>query len=167
MKTNRVRIGIAMAGLIGLLLGVSLAGVFERTAIAQRSTSSARRVIRPEKSPNTGLPYSPGILAGNTLYILCRHRLNSLWINIDVFPTASRVADQQLNHQGEVCLQPPEIRSRIFVFHFLQFPFFDGLALQFLQLLIQGVFHLFRSLAGFGYTTDLEVTFVLASVVGG
>jgi 2-iminobutanoate/2-iminopropanoate deaminase len=28
-----------------------------------------RKPIRPEKSPNTGLPYSPGILAGNTLYI--------------------------------------------------------------------------------------------------
>jgi len=28
-----------------------------------------RKAIRPEKSPNTGLPFSPGILAGNTLYI--------------------------------------------------------------------------------------------------
>jgi enamine deaminase RidA (YjgF/YER057c/UK114 family) len=26
-------------------------------------------VIRPERSPNTGLPYSPGILVGNTLYL--------------------------------------------------------------------------------------------------
>jgi 2-iminobutanoate/2-iminopropanoate deaminase len=69
MKTNRIRIGIALAGLCGLLLGISLAGLLEGTADAQRSTSSARRVIRPEKSPNTGLPYSPGILAGNTLYI--------------------------------------------------------------------------------------------------
>src|SRR5262245_18660626 len=69
MKTNRVRIGIAMAGFIGLLVGISLDGVFQQSAIAQRSTSSARRVVRPEKSPNTGLPYSPGILAGNTLYI--------------------------------------------------------------------------------------------------
>jgi 2-iminobutanoate/2-iminopropanoate deaminase len=69
MKSNRVRIGIGMAGLAGLLLGISLAEVFQETAIAQRSTSGARRVIRPEKSPNTGLPYSPGILAGNTLYV--------------------------------------------------------------------------------------------------
>jgi len=30
---------------------------------------NGRRVIRPEKAPNTGLPFSPGILAGNTLYI--------------------------------------------------------------------------------------------------
>jgi 2-iminobutanoate/2-iminopropanoate deaminase len=26
-------------------------------------------VIRPEKGPNTGLPFSPGILVGNTLYV--------------------------------------------------------------------------------------------------
>jgi 2-iminobutanoate/2-iminopropanoate deaminase len=26
-------------------------------------------VIRPEKSPNTGLPFSPGILVGRTLYV--------------------------------------------------------------------------------------------------
>ncbi|OLC82683.1 MAG: hypothetical protein AUH72_06165 [Acidobacteria bacterium 13_1_40CM_4_65_8] len=30
---------------------------------------NARRVIRPEKAPNTGLPFSPGILVGSTLYI--------------------------------------------------------------------------------------------------
>jgi 2-iminobutanoate/2-iminopropanoate deaminase len=30
---------------------------------------SARTAVHPEKSPNTGLPYTPGILAGNTLYI--------------------------------------------------------------------------------------------------
>jgi 2-iminobutanoate/2-iminopropanoate deaminase len=29
----------------------------------------ARRVIQPAKFPNTGLPYSPGILAGDTLYV--------------------------------------------------------------------------------------------------
>ena len=28
-----------------------------------------RRIIRPEKAPNTGLPFSPAVLAGNTLYI--------------------------------------------------------------------------------------------------
>ena len=28
-----------------------------------------RRVIQPAKFPNTGLPYSPGILAGDTLYL--------------------------------------------------------------------------------------------------
>jgi 2-iminobutanoate/2-iminopropanoate deaminase len=29
----------------------------------------ARRAIRPDNAPNTGLPFSPGILTGNTLYI--------------------------------------------------------------------------------------------------
>jgi 2-iminobutanoate/2-iminopropanoate deaminase len=30
---------------------------------------AARRAIHPEKAPNTGLPFSAGILAGDTLYI--------------------------------------------------------------------------------------------------
>jgi len=30
---------------------------------------AARRVIRPDRFPSTGLPYSPGILAGDTLYL--------------------------------------------------------------------------------------------------
>ena len=32
-------------------------------------TRTARRVIRPDRFPNTGLPYSPAILVGNTLYL--------------------------------------------------------------------------------------------------
>ena len=31
--------------------------------------AAARRAIRPERAPNTGLPFSPGMLVGNTLYI--------------------------------------------------------------------------------------------------
>ena len=30
---------------------------------------AARKAIRPDRAPNTGLPFSPGILVGNTLYI--------------------------------------------------------------------------------------------------
>ena len=36
---------------------------------AGAQSASARRVIRPQKAPSTGLPFSPGILAGNTLYV--------------------------------------------------------------------------------------------------
>jgi 2-iminobutanoate/2-iminopropanoate deaminase len=36
---------------------------------ALTAQSPARRVIQPAKFPNTGLPYSPGILAGDTLYL--------------------------------------------------------------------------------------------------
>ena len=36
------------------------------TVTAQQS---ARRMISPERVPHMGLPYSPGILAGNTLYL--------------------------------------------------------------------------------------------------
>ena len=34
-----------------------------------QQTSSDHRAITPKDFPNSGLPYSPGILAGNTLYI--------------------------------------------------------------------------------------------------
>jgi 2-iminobutanoate/2-iminopropanoate deaminase len=36
---------------------------------AAAQTADRRKVIRPEKTPSTGLPYSPGILVGNTLYL--------------------------------------------------------------------------------------------------
>jgi 2-iminobutanoate/2-iminopropanoate deaminase len=59
MKQTRT---VIVAGLAGLVLG------FLVSASAEQATA-IRRAIRPEKSPNTGLPYSPGIAAGNTLYI--------------------------------------------------------------------------------------------------
>ena len=34
-----------------------------------QQTAGTRRAIKPQDFPNSGLPYSPGILAGNTLYI--------------------------------------------------------------------------------------------------
>ena len=47
------------------LLGASTVAL--HGAAAQPTT--ARRAIRPERGPNTGLPFSPGILVGDTLYI--------------------------------------------------------------------------------------------------
>lgn len=55
------------AGVAGLVLGV-LAGVALQTVAAQQP-QQRRRAIRPDKAPNTGLPFSPGVLSGNTLYI--------------------------------------------------------------------------------------------------
>jgi 2-iminobutanoate/2-iminopropanoate deaminase len=41
-----------------------------QTPVAQAlRPANSRRVIRPEKFPNTGLPYSPGILVNDTLYL--------------------------------------------------------------------------------------------------
>jgi 2-iminobutanoate/2-iminopropanoate deaminase len=51
----------------GVICGVAVAVAWQNGALAQ--SASARRVIRPANAPNTGLPFSPGILAGNTLYI--------------------------------------------------------------------------------------------------
>ncbi len=62
MRTN-----VVLAATAGLLLGfVSTAAL---TGDAAQSPPTARRVIRPERAPNTGLPFSPGILVGNTLFV--------------------------------------------------------------------------------------------------
>ena len=36
---------------------------------AKAQSAAGRRVIRPAKAPNIGLPFSPGIRIGNTLYV--------------------------------------------------------------------------------------------------
>jgi 2-iminobutanoate/2-iminopropanoate deaminase len=57
-----------LAGLAGLVLGI-VAAVFVQRELLAQPAPSARRIIRPQKAPNTGLPFSPGVLAGNTLYV--------------------------------------------------------------------------------------------------
>ena len=55
-----------LAGLAGVMLGIASSLVVERGVFAQ--SRGTRRVIRPEKGPNTGLQqFSPGVLVGNTL----------------------------------------------------------------------------------------------------
>jgi 2-iminobutanoate/2-iminopropanoate deaminase len=62
---------VALVALSAALAG-SIACQSEGPAAQEAAVEPApqgRRVIRPEKSPDIGLPYSPGILAGDTLYI--------------------------------------------------------------------------------------------------
>jgi 2-iminobutanoate/2-iminopropanoate deaminase len=68
MTRRRARIAVALTGFAGLIIGIAVTAVLHAEQTA-RQAAGQRRVIQPEKSPNTGLPYSPGILAGNTLYI--------------------------------------------------------------------------------------------------
>src|SRR2546423_5245302 len=68
MTSHSVRAATVLAGLAGLIFGIVAASALQRDASAQPARA-ARRIIRPEKAPNTGLPFSPGILAGNTLYV--------------------------------------------------------------------------------------------------
>jgi 2-iminobutanoate/2-iminopropanoate deaminase len=68
MTSYRTRAAAALFGFAGLMLGMALT-VGLRGEEAAVQAADRRRVIRPEKTPNTGLPYSPGILAGNTLYL--------------------------------------------------------------------------------------------------
>jgi len=77
MKREGPRTHVALVAFAGLVLGTlgtlacQPAPPVAEQAAAQPPVQSqeVRRAIRPEKSPNTGLPYSPGILAGHTLYI--------------------------------------------------------------------------------------------------
>jgi 2-iminobutanoate/2-iminopropanoate deaminase len=68
MTSDRLRAATALAGVGGLFLGIIATLTLQGHALGAQS-SGQRRVIRPEKAPNTGLPFSPGILVGNTLYI--------------------------------------------------------------------------------------------------
>jgi 2-iminobutanoate/2-iminopropanoate deaminase len=67
MSSNRVRVAAA-AGLIGLIAGIVVTVAAQTTGPAARS-APGRRVIRPAGVPNIGLPLSPGILVGDTLYL--------------------------------------------------------------------------------------------------
>lgn len=67
MAGGRARV-IALAGFAGVILGIVLTLVSQGREPAVQS-EDGRRVIRPERAPNTGLPFSPGILVGNTLYL--------------------------------------------------------------------------------------------------
>ena len=67
MGDGRVRLA-ALAGFAGLIFGIVLTLVSQGGEPTPQSVEG-RRVIRPEQAPNTGLPFSPGILTGNTLYL--------------------------------------------------------------------------------------------------
>ena len=65
---DRVRVSAPAACVISLCLGAAAAlGLSGGESAAQ--TRVERRALRPGTAPNTGLPYSPGILVGDTLYI--------------------------------------------------------------------------------------------------
>jgi len=67
MWSDRLRV-VSAAGVGGLCLGIIMTLAFQSEE-ARAQPRNQRRVIRPEKAPNTGLPFSPGILVGNTLYV--------------------------------------------------------------------------------------------------
>ena len=64
MMRHRAHVTAALAACAGLMLGIGV--TVEEPAV---QAQARRRVIRPEKAPNTGLPFSPGVLAGGTLYL--------------------------------------------------------------------------------------------------
>ena len=65
---DRARVAVAVCGFASVMAGIVVTAVLHGEQPA-RTAAGQRRVIQPEKSPNTGLPYSAGVLAGNTLYV--------------------------------------------------------------------------------------------------
>jgi 2-iminobutanoate/2-iminopropanoate deaminase len=68
MTSDRIRVATVLAGFGGLFLGIIMTLAFQAETSGAQSRDQ-RRVIRPAKAPNTGLPFSPGVLVGNTLYV--------------------------------------------------------------------------------------------------
>ena len=70
-RSARVISGIALFGVV--VLALSVVRLISPTSDDGRAVTPpprpARQVVRPAVFPNTGLPYSPGILVGDTLYL--------------------------------------------------------------------------------------------------
>ena len=71
-RSARIISGIALFGVV--VLALSVVRLISPTSEGEPTTAPpparpARQVVRPAVFPNTGLPYSPGILAGDTLYL--------------------------------------------------------------------------------------------------
>ena len=69
---------LILAGAVGALLATGIGGIWPAFAkataaapsgLVAQTTQAQRRAIRPAASPNTGLPYSPGVSVGSTLYV--------------------------------------------------------------------------------------------------
>jgi len=65
MIGGRARASGVLGCFAGVILGIATGPLFAGPQAAQQR----RSVIRPQKAPNTGLPFSPAILSGGTLYI--------------------------------------------------------------------------------------------------
>ena len=68
----RTAAGIALVGIVALALTATRVispGVPGDQAPAGPVAPAPRQVIQPAQFPDTGLPYSPGILVGDTLYL--------------------------------------------------------------------------------------------------
>jgi len=64
--SDRPRLAV-LASIAGLFLGIII--TLGCQGVGPAAQPNQRRVIRPDRAPNTGLPFSPGILVGNTLYV--------------------------------------------------------------------------------------------------
>ena len=109
MTTHRARVASVLAGFAGLILGIAVTVVLQGDEAAAQSAGQ-RKVIRPEKIPNTGLPYSPGILVGNTLYL--SGNLGRSPVNAQLVPGGIEAETRQALANMREVLGPPAWISR-------------------------------------------------------
>lgn len=69
MANHRVRLGVVLAAFLGVILGMGISWSQLQGLPVAQALQAQRRVIRPGQAPNTGLPFSPGVLVGSTLYV--------------------------------------------------------------------------------------------------
>jgi 2-iminobutanoate/2-iminopropanoate deaminase len=67
MANHRLRVPIMLTGAISLTVGIGIGATWQSAPL--QAVQATRRAIRPAQAPNTGLPFSPGVLVGSTLYI--------------------------------------------------------------------------------------------------
>ena len=67
MTHHRLQVPVVLTGVVGLILGIGIGGTWQSAPL--QAVQATRRAIRPAQAPNTGLPFSPGVLVGSTLYI--------------------------------------------------------------------------------------------------
>jgi 2-iminobutanoate/2-iminopropanoate deaminase len=58
-----------MTGIVALALLLAASSASSLQGDGRRDAPPPRKVVRPVRFPATGLPYSPGILVGDTLYL--------------------------------------------------------------------------------------------------
>src|SRR5207247_8348857 len=101
----------------------------------------------------------------NALNIVGGNGIDLPGVFVERLPSSIAVGEQQLKHQKEIALKPPKIVGREAVLDFLQLALAHLFFLKLLKFLVEGLFHLLRSVTGFRDAAQLEVPFPLQSVL--
>ena len=104
-------------------------------------------------------------MIGNALNVAGRNVIDLPGVFVERLPSSIALGEQQLKHQREILLKPPKIVGREPVLDFLQLALAYLFFLKLLHFLVEGLFYLLRSAAGFRDAAQLEVPLPLQSVL--